>query len=254
MPAILRFEVSFPDEFPHVPPLITFKSDIFHPLVTPLTTYAYTTGSSGSDAGNTLDQERLPPGGFSLRSAFPNWFGQSMPGVGTPPSERFFSNSIEGHSELDCDSDEHEVVNQTQKPTAAYDSHPVASNPPTLSLRRGVPTMADILGYLKSSFEDEELLDNLPLESAVCPGAWHAWVAYRGNSEQELPMVKQDNVPLGHACQNHKAVSIPKAARSASHWNWDGVWVKRVRTGVDASISGPVLFANDSDDPVSTHL
>src|ERR1700749_3939206 len=38
-PSILRFQLSFLSQFPAQPPLITFSSDIFHPLLTPLTTY-----------------------------------------------------------------------------------------------------------------------------------------------------------------------------------------------------------------------
>src|SRR3569833_2650653 len=37
--AILRFQISFPDTYPDLPPLVTFSTDMFHTLITPLTTY-----------------------------------------------------------------------------------------------------------------------------------------------------------------------------------------------------------------------
>ncbi|KAI1042900.1 hypothetical protein LB505_001027 [Fusarium chuoi] len=49
---------------------------MFHPLITPLTTYMYTTDIQESGTVSASDQERLPPGGFSLRHGFPDWFGR----------------------------------------------------------------------------------------------------------------------------------------------------------------------------------
>lgn len=47
---------------------------MFHPLLTPLTTYS----SRGADAstGGLGETERLPPGGFSLRHRFPQWYSR----------------------------------------------------------------------------------------------------------------------------------------------------------------------------------
>jgi Ubiquitin-conjugating enzyme len=76
-PSILRFQMSFPAQYPSLPPLITFTSDIFHPLLTPLTTYTYTNSAASDDTVSASDQERLPPGGISLRFGFPGWFTPS---------------------------------------------------------------------------------------------------------------------------------------------------------------------------------
>ncbi|KAB2579035.1 putative ubiquitin-conjugating enzyme protein [Lasiodiplodia theobromae] len=76
-PAILRVQISFPRAYPAVPPLVTLSTDIFHPLVTPLTTYTYTTGSASGETVSATDEERLPPGGFSLRHGFPQWFSRT---------------------------------------------------------------------------------------------------------------------------------------------------------------------------------
>ena len=75
--AILRFRVDFPESYPQRPPVITFLSDIFHPLVTPLTTYTHTTRAPGTETVSSADPDRLPPGGFSLRHGFPVWFESS---------------------------------------------------------------------------------------------------------------------------------------------------------------------------------
>lgn len=47
---------------------------MFHPLLTPLTTQTYAPSSALGDASGAVDKERLPPGGFSLRHGFPQWF------------------------------------------------------------------------------------------------------------------------------------------------------------------------------------
>jgi Ubiquitin-conjugating enzyme len=78
-PSVLRFQLSFLSQFPVQPPLITFSSDIFHPLLTPLTTYT----ASGMDTVSASDQEILPPGGFSLRHGFPAWFPSLSSGSGS---------------------------------------------------------------------------------------------------------------------------------------------------------------------------
>ena len=65
--AILRFNIKFPPTYPELPPLITFTTDIFHPLIVPLTTYTFTTGSSNEVPVSATDEERLSPGAFSLR-------------------------------------------------------------------------------------------------------------------------------------------------------------------------------------------
>ncbi len=75
--AVLRFQISFPDTYPNLPPLVTFSTDMFHPLITPLTTYTYTTDIQDNGTVSATDEERLPPGGFSLRHGFPAWFGRA---------------------------------------------------------------------------------------------------------------------------------------------------------------------------------
>ncbi|KAF1808705.1 hypothetical protein P152DRAFT_211873 [Eremomyces bilateralis CBS 781.70] len=74
-PALLRFQISFPPDFPRSAPLLTFSTDVFHPLLTPLTTYTYS--ARDTDTVSSGDTERLPPGGFSLRYGFPQWYDRT---------------------------------------------------------------------------------------------------------------------------------------------------------------------------------
>ena len=188
-----------------------------------------------------------------MKHAFPHWIGQTTSLIGTSPSEAPLNTSIERIGELECDSDEHLTAGPTQKTGIACRTNLDAGASQNQPQTREVPTMAEILYYIKSSFEDEKLLDDMPLESAVCPGAWHAWVAYRRRVEQDLSSVIPDS--LGGQAPTHKQTAgVLTSAKPVSHWNWDGVWLQRVRTGIEASISEPVLFASDGIDPVSTNL
>src|SRR5436190_18841862 len=99
--AILRFQVRFPPSYPDLPPLVTFNTDIFHPLLVPLTTYTFTTGSSDTDTVSATDEERLPPGGFSLRHGFPHWFGRARrSATNSAASSRNVSESTPGNTGL----------------------------------------------------------------------------------------------------------------------------------------------------------
>ncbi|KAF2099503.1 hypothetical protein NA57DRAFT_75003 [Rhizodiscina lignyota] len=89
-PAILRFQLSFPPNYPSLPPLVTFSTEIFHPLLTPLTAQSYAT-STMPDGSSPVEEERLPPGGFSLRHGFPQWFkGSSSNEVTSTPDVPVF--------------------------------------------------------------------------------------------------------------------------------------------------------------------
>ncbi|QDS67914.1 hypothetical protein FKW77_008497 [Venturia effusa] len=213
-PAILRFQVSFPSPFPASSPLITFSSDIFHPLLTPLTTYTYTTSTSDVDTVSATDDERLPPGGFSLRHGFPHWFGRSRdktPGSG-----------LSGISFADS---------ATSQPCAA-------ASP---------PTMYEVLEYLRSSFTDEAFLDSVPMEAAANSGAYHAWKTHR-TRETAGDAVEPQAQPTDGRARSPLTLSLrsetPTAGRSRrpGEWNWEGVWEERVKRGVQNSLTEPVLF------------
>jgi len=152
-PAVLRFQISFPDNYPDSPPLITFSNDIFHPLLTPLSTYTYT-GAAENDTFSASDEERLPPGGFSLRHGFPQWFRRTR---STPRSS-------EGSGSV------------SQVGTEGLNA----------------VTVYEVLDYVRLAFTDENFLDSLPMESAANPGAYHAWHTHREQSSASSQTEKRN--------------------------------------------------------------
>lgn len=222
-PAVLRFQISFPPTYPTLPPLVTFSTDAFHPLLTPLTTYTYTTGSSDTDTVSATDEERLPPGGFSLRHGFPHWFGRARR---SQPNSRDVSGSTIG--------------------SPAQSSTPIPSdllNAPTNSA--GAPpadvSIVKILDYIRSTFNDESVLDALPLEAAANPGAYHAWRTFRGPILQARQSVSAS--PSLEPTEGKPAESSTLGRnRRPGDWNWEGVWEDRVKKAIKASLSESVLF------------
>lgn len=201
-PAVLRFHVFFPPGYPDLPPLITFITDIFHPLVTPVTSYTYGAITPESGGKSAADEQRLPPGAFGLADAFPLWFGAS---------ERSTTSEVQSSAE---------------------------QVPPR-------PSMASVLNYLKRSFDDSDVLNRLPAEAATNPGAWKAWQAYRVSIEVTSSALQD----------KHKSQSLKSQARHPDDWSWEGVWERRVRKGIDASISDQVLFgASGGDEMVELQL
>lgn len=230
-PAILRFQISFPPDYPTLPPSITFTSDIFHPLVAPLTTYTYTTGSSGSDTVSATDEERLSPGGFSLRHGFPHWFGRAHTGAGSSgTSSRNASDSYHGTQRKLRD-----AIRPPPEDTSSRGSS-IRRLPPSTILQVRPVRVLEVLQYLKRSFDDESALDTLPLDAAGNSGAWKAWRAYRKSTNSNL-----DSFPS------------ETDVKRRDEWSWDGVWEERVRKGIDASIAESTLFggaASGGDDLV----
>ena len=100
------------------------------------------------------------------------------------------------------------------------------------------PSIIAVLAYLKKSFEDEALLDNLPLDAAGNQGAWHAWQAHRKGIERE----KFNDI------DSSARRAITREPQSSTTWNWDGVWADRVKKGVSNSISDSVLYGNAAGD------
>lgn len=225
-PAILRFQVSFPVNYPESPPIIAFTSDIFHPLVTPLTTYTHSAGARSSDTVSASDEERLPPGGFNLKHGFPTWFGLARHEGTITASPRDVSVSCEG------DGYQHPTSSEVPSLTTSVLGDPPQAPSTLIGTNPRKNGIAEVLAYVKKAFDDETTLDTLPFESAGNPGAWKAWRAHRPAFVERCTRTED--------------------ARRSDEWNWDGVWQERVRKGVEASISAPVLYgsASANDDPV----
>ncbi|BCR86711.1 putative ubiquitin-conjugating enzyme [Aspergillus chevalieri] len=228
--AVLRFQIRFPASYPDLPPLVTFSTDVFHPLIVPLTTYTFSTNASTEDPVSATDEERLPPGGFSLRHGFPHWFGRAKrSGVSTASSRAV---SIQGRvpvlGEATASARESQGNDKTEFAAKGQGEDGTIEQYP--EPRKTVP-VAELLDYIRSTFEDESVLDSLTLEAAGNPGAWHAWRAHRGGS----------NI----ATKNDPKRGSPQT-RLPGDWHWDGIWAKRVQSEVEASHSEPMLYGNSA--------
>ena len=257
-PAILRFEITFPSRYPTTPPVVRFISDVFHPLVTPLTTYTNSFIAPISSKTNTGHAENLPPGGFSLKHGFAHWFENPKSGV--------TSSTLAWNVNGSYQQRKHELeLDLIVSPSAASPSGAAAQNscssiirnrPRKLSTSESLgarDNITTILDYVKTSFDDVELLDGIPLEAAGNPGAWKAWQAHRKHAldssieDQETPETQDDRQSL----KNFDKDTVPQVPRQQEEWNWDGIWQERVRKVIIASISDQILYGSGiGDDPV----
>ena len=239
-PAVLRFQISFPPTYPSLPPLVTFSTDVFHPLLTPLTTYTYTTGSSETDTVSATDEERLPPGGFSLRHGFPQWFGRARRSAAS-------SRDVSGSGP---DTPAHR---RTSDPAGGRDARPAPTDL-TAATAPAAPhvSIASVLDYIRSTFSDEQVLDTIAIEAAANPSAYHAWRAYRAaalqiqQSSPTSPTVDSQASSQGRSTQGSTLVRN----RRPGEWNWEGVWEERVRKAVKASLSESVLFGGAAGEDI----
>lgn len=258
--AILRFTIRFPPSYPELPPLVVFSTDIFHPLIVPLTTYTFTTGSSSEAPVSATDEERLPPGGFSLRHGFPHWFGRAQRTASSSAiSSRQVSGSSPAHegrqqSAGESGEDEKEESDGQSRPPSSEKQAPRVSPAPAFApyhqTQRTVPVV-ELLNYIRSTFDDETVLDSLPFDAAGNQGAWHAWRAHRNpRSSRRDAGISRTSTPDSQAKK-----STPQT-RPPGEWNWEGVWAKRVRSGIEASQSDAMLFGHSlrSDDPVCSQI
>ncbi|CZT43502.1 related to ubiquitin-conjugating enzyme [Rhynchosporium secalis] len=278
-PSILRFQISFPPTYPLLPPLVTFSTDIFHPLITPLTTYMYTTDIQDGGTVSATDEERLPPGGFSLRHGFPGWFGRA--------SRRSAERSRSAASGQLQTPGKAGIFVGVSSPGSVVSGTSGSPTPGTSSsgdglggTKEGVSTY-EVLRYIRSTFDDDAVLDQVSLEAAGNPGAWHAWKSYRvkagkimsttagtlrsipnnaGEGKDKGACAKgssDDGSNLGgHDGYQRLAggTGTPLAARKPGEWNWEGVWEVRVRKGVDNSVAEAVLFGRDAGDDLIRFL
>lgn len=231
-PAVLRFEVVFPLDYPEYPPTVRFTSDIFHPLVAPLTAYTYFVGTSSTKPVSAGGDASLAPGAFNLPNKFSTrcrWSQESAP-VSTVPQ------TIINRSQKDCIYNHRDSSDTPHPPNPALDASQKGRK---AAVAFGV---RDILEHIKQAFDDEKVLDDLPAEAAANPGAWKAWKAHRQGSQATLDAQK------GLQSVDNHSLSVGQG----DGWNWDGVWHERVQKGIKASISDPVLYGSSSiGDPVS---
>ncbi|GAB1217839.1 hypothetical protein ATERTT37_007082 [Aspergillus terreus] len=199
---------------------------------------------TGGMTVSATDEERLPPGGFSLRHGFPHWFGRAKrSGINSTASSRAVSVDGAGPSGEDDRPTNTEDSPADGDGVSAPDTQAQsegdgdrAGDPTVLSSEEKAPDgrtsvpVAVLLDYIRSTFDDETVLDSLPLEAAGNPSAWHAWKAHRreGNSSGLAPGTKRGS----------------PQARQPGDWHWDGIWAKRVAQEIEASHSDATLFGN----------
>ncbi len=280
--AVLHFQISFPDTYPSLPPLVTFSTDIFHPLITPLTNYMYTTDIQDGGTVSATDEERLPPGGFSLRHGFPAWFGRASrskrlsaqlrpqtpqtPPPRSGPMSTSPSASVQSTPQSSAASPFGSRRGGAGGRETAPGSATAASTPSYLQTwpQTSHVSTYDVLRYIRSTFDDEAVLDAIPIEAAGNPGAWHAWRTRQRQSGKAVAEPAATSSGAGATAAGMATVKTTGDAgatgvptpttRKPGEWNWEHVWEERVRKGIQASLSEAVLFgsAGAADDVVSS--
>lgn len=212
--AVLRFEILFPSAYPQSPPLIIFSTEIFHPLLVPLTTYSFSGATDPSATCSASEAERLPPGSFSLKHGFPDW----LPGL-----ER-------GRSNVRSTNDDQDPISNVETLSSEDEASKQSNFQTPQTKQRGQSPLIKLLKYMKAAFEDSELLDTINLEAAGNASAWHAWRTHRGIAKRDA--------------SSANSMSSPSSSRNPADWNWDGLWEARVSNGIDESISDGLLFGS----------
>ena len=162
--AILKFTVLFPTSYPTHPPIITFLSDIYHPLIvpptpppvnSPLPTQLSPGKSQPSAAHFNYNQNvsNLPSGSFTLRHGFPSWYSAPSPkstlslgGKKLPPPQE-----LSDH-----------ISSSLVSPSPEKEKN-----------------ILQVLYYIKSAFSSVSVLDDIPPHLATNLGAWRAWRSFR---------------------------------------------------------------------------
>ena len=215
--------------------------------MTPLTTYTYTTASSSLETVSATDEERLPPGGFSLRHGFPQWFGRASKSMtSSTTSSRDVSNVYVTRRGFQITHQPEPSASRTSSPSACPDTSKSASfNPGSYQT-----SIIEVLQYLKNSFDECLVLDGLPRECAGNLGAWDSWQAHRNKNPRVLASgMKNSSAIRGEAPSSGHQLhitheSLVSRSKEPHDWSWDGIWEKRVRDGIDISISDSVLYGS----------
>ncbi|UKZ73967.1 hypothetical protein TrVFT333_001621 [Trichoderma virens FT-333] len=215
-PAVLRFQILFPDAYPRAPPLVTFSTDIFHPLITPLTTHMYPT--SVENDGSTAERPRLPPEASAWSTAFQSGL--------VVPNDWQLEAATAAVSE-----GAHRHQHRLQ--SEVLDTVPLAAagNPGAWHAwrthRRKQRKALD--ENIKSN-----RLSRLSILSDLQP---------KGDASEQGDAIASDARSIA---------SQSTMAREPGEWNWDGVWEDRVKKGVASTLTESVLYGASgiSDDMI----
>lgn len=235
----------------------------------------YTTDIQAEGTVSATDEERLPPGGFSLRDlGVDGWFGRGA--RRSADKEQTRNSSIQTPLKLGFESPAPGIVSSSASPTPGRGSRGSAGRDGVGRAGGNISTY-EVLKYIRSTFDDETVLDRIPLSAAGNPGAWHAWRSYRikagampAPTPPSLPADEKDKwqdgisddenaspssgVPEGYSRLPGGTSASSAPARRPGEWNWDGVWEVRVKKGAQASLSEAVLYGKEVGDDLIRFL
>jgi hypothetical protein len=211
---------------------------MFHPLITPLTTYMYSTDVQDGGTASANDEERLPPGGFSLRHGFAGWFGRGSRAHAQRSAARG------GVGEVTTPTRAVATATGTTPGSAASAASSSASMPGYARTGPREVSTYEVLRYIRSTFDDEDVLDSVPLEAAGNPGAWHAWRTHRRQTAGKALPGGGEGVAVEGKARLEADAAPGATTRRPEEWNWEGVWEERVKRGIAASQSEGVLFGS----------
>jgi hypothetical protein len=225
----------------------------------------YTTDIQAEGTVSATDEERLPPGGFSLRDlGVAGWFGRASRRSAGPQD-----GSLQTPLRRDVESPSSGRGSSTGQRSG------VGSGNSGEAPSGGHISTYEILHYIRSTFDDESVLDAIPLSAAGNPGAWHAWRSHRIKSGAVIstsPSLSTKDrstwhdglsdsgdsssggAPEGYSRLAGGTSAPSAAARRPGEWNWEGVWEVRVKKGIENSISEAALFGKDVGDDLIRFL
>ena len=246
-PAILRFRINFPNAYPEVPPVVIFETDIFHPLLVPLTTYSYVSNAieSSGNGSNVRNELLLPPGGFSLHGMRSKGEGQFHDGT---VSHKETSNVYTTSTLDNC-----KGANLANSRNASPSNVSLISDASPTPQRSQRYVVAMVLYYIKVAFSSYDFLDSILVGDAVNPGAFFAWRSHRLSTARDDYNRCQEKAKK---CASSQLSTISQMSKGDSpniwsgQWNWDGVWSDRVHKAVQTSIADSTLFGSASSDEI----
>ncbi|OQO10183.1 hypothetical protein B0A48_04540 [Cryoendolithus antarcticus] len=212
--AILKFDIAFPEDYPLCAPVITFEQEVFHPLVTPLTTYSYSSRDRDAETISSGDDGRLPPGGLSLREGFPEWF---------------YTNGQDLRHE--------DTASGVAPPHTLHVLH-------YLRLIFTAPELLDELQLAGAANPSAWHAWQAHRKRAVSSRTQSPAVRSSDESRSSDTISERSLSPRG-------SVQQPGGARRPGEWNWNGVWEDRVRRVVMVSQSESALYGADSASVIS---